>query len=252
MPLLTLVAPTFAHGETYFQWRDARGGLHVSNRADRAPATADRREIETYRRPCRACSVATSFPPCRRAICSRRPVHAPIRAASSTRSFDQLARSGRLHDVDTLLVAAEPVVVEPGSDVLVARRRGAGPVNVAWSAGDALATPGAFTLVETPYVADALAERTAATEQAAVAYPAGDPCPARPPLARYAVPVARHGQPRRVRRLPAGVCLRRRHGQPRPPGRALVPRRREAVRDGCGATLRRPMPTTSGRAYPRG
>ena len=184
--MLTLMLPLTATAapETYYHWRDARGVVHVSNRADRAPDHAARVEVEaraTAPAPRGATPlVAAPIAPAERDVCPP-PDTSGLVGAVLTR----LARRDRLGDVDTLLVAAEPALVAPGSAVLLARRYPERPVVVGVRGDRVLSEP--VEIVDGgPYVIDRLAERTAATEQAAVAY-RGSACPARPPLTRYSV-----------------------------------------------------------------
>ncbi len=190
-PLTASAAP-----ETFYRWRDAHGVVHVSNRSDRAPDGAARVEIEA---PARAPAPRVPTRPDLAPVEQReRTVCAP---PDTSRLVDavlhRLARMDRLGDVDTLLVAAEPVLVEPDSEVVVARRLyGDQPLTTSWRFGAGVWRPGVHVIDSGPYVDDELARRTAATEQAAIAYP-GSACPARPPLARYPV-VSRRASGRSV------------------------------------------------------
>ncbi len=177
--------------ETFYRWQDQGGVVHVSNRADRAPESAARIEIQRSAAGASARVATASQQAYAAPVGPAAPCSAPDASGVVDAVVDRLVRTDRLRDLDTLLVAAEPVLVEPGSSLFLGRGYGDAPATFTWSSDRAFAEPGAVVVDRRAIGVDELAERTAATEQAAVAYPAGDRCPTRPPLVRYAVASAR-------------------------------------------------------------
>lgn len=189
LSLMSSPVAAYAATDTFFHWQDARGVVHVSNRADRVPDGAASVELETH--PAAAAEHNVPRPPASAPVLEeRRGCPPPDTSGLVGAVLSRLVRTGRVRDVDTLLVAAEPVLIEPGSDVLLSRRYGDQASYIPSTSDRALSEPVHF-YDGGPYVVDELAKRTVATEQAAVAYPADAPCPARPPLAQYPVASAR-------------------------------------------------------------
>jgi len=141
---------------TIYRWQDRAGALHFSNRPEVVPEAATALDLPPVRfvpAPRVRASVATA---------PRLPERVrPNRCAPPDASgvidavAHRLARTGQLGGL-TLLVAGDAIAADP--DAVIAR---------AVSADD-----------------DGAA---AVAEQAALAYPAGAPCPRRPALARYPV-----------------------------------------------------------------
>jgi len=211
--MLTLMLPLSANAatETFFRWRDANGVVHVSNRPDRSPGTAARVELESRApaaAPLHAARAATAMAPASEGDeCPPADTSGLVEAVE-----ERLALTGHLADadsieqqrlapidrgVDTLLVAGEPVRLKPGSRVVLARRQYADePLTLSWrfNPDGWDRGRGVYVVDVGPFVVDELARRTAPLEQAAIAYPASQGCPARPPLTRYEVGSTRHSR----------------------------------------------------------
>jgi hypothetical protein len=156
--IVATTASSVSAAESYYRWIDRDGVLHLSNRADRAPSNATVTTIEREPRP------AVPPQPTRRELA---PAPRPLRRSSGN-GCGPADPSGLIaavttaltrDDLDalTLLVGGVPVSYDDDTNVGVVI--------------DARGGQGAL----------------AATEQAAVAYPAGTGCPDRPALERYAV-----------------------------------------------------------------
>jgi hypothetical protein len=150
-----------------YRWRDASGGLHFSNRSDAVPQSAATIELA----PLSVLPV-----PVRARAGMITPVMAPgapIRLATPCDVGDPepLASvvgahlDAKQHEDLTVVVAGMPIA--HGRDAVVTLK---GP--------------------------DPIADPAAPVDQGAIAYPAGAPCPALPPLTRYAIASGRRAPSR--------------------------------------------------------
>jgi hypothetical protein len=150
-----------------FQWRDASGGLHFSNRPAVIPDGATEVTLPPIvaTPPDRTMSHSIVVPA--RVRASARAECPPADASGVVDAVaTRLAGTGHVNDL-TLFVGGIPVAFDPDSVITV---KGVDPNGRA----------------------------TASVEQAAIAYPGGSRCPQRPPLERYAVSAGRRGAPARL------------------------------------------------------
>jgi hypothetical protein len=190
-PLISLVIfcciaiiPRVSGAAAIYRWRDAAGTLHFSNREEVVPGGASEVTLPPLRERATATlagGAATSFgvPRLRAATTVEAPAPArpqPFRRVAGCREADAdgvanavATRLGRRAlDGLTLLVGGIPVAYNGDAQIVVK-----GP--------------------------DLGAQATRGiTEQAAIAYPAGSRCPARPPLERYLIASGRRTPSRRL------------------------------------------------------
>lgn len=175
-----LCLANLASGETVYSWRDAANRLHFSNRAERVPSHAqltslpalgiakprpvadDRSSLAESPPASEDASVASPSEPSECDVADPSGLIDAITSRLETMRSDGSADPGL-----TLIVAGTPVSYSPNADLQV------------------------LTAGET--------DGTAASEQGAVAYPAGGGCPRTPPLERYAVTAP-------VRTSSSGLC----------------------------------------------
>jgi hypothetical protein len=183
-----------ASGETIYRWRDGSDRWHFSNRRGQAPSHAEVAKLPALSivkaRPIAVDSSSVAEVPADSADLPAEPSFDSVECEPADPSLLIDAIESRLAALRpegtrgtglTLLVAGRPVSHGPNAVIdvfpesegdettLVARR----PVSY-----------GPNVVVE---VAENDGDETAASDQAAVAYPAGGGCPETPPLERYAV-----------------------------------------------------------------
>lgn len=168
--ILTL-ADTVAAAPMY-QWRDAQGGLHYSNRTAAIPEGA----------------TELTLPP----IVSAPPAVVARRNAVATPVITSAARRARAER------DACPAPDAHGLAAAVAARLGARELDgLTLIVGGIPIAYDSDTLVQVKGP-DPDAPTTAPAEQAAIAYPEGSRCPSRPPLERYPVVAGRRAPSRRL------------------------------------------------------
>lgn len=176
--LLTAVLADAAGAASIYRWHDVAGGLHFSNRPEVVPGYA--REVELP--PIPTASVPVAGRSATAARLGAGTVSRPVPALSVGRGpswcgtpdptglidavTTRLARDRQLGSL-TLLVAGVPVVYRSGTIT---------------------------TMTSTDLSGDLLTP----VEQAAIVYPDGTLCPARPALARYAASSGRRGASRSI------------------------------------------------------
>ncbi len=174
-----MIVPHVAGAAAVYRWRDAAGTLHFSNREEVIPRDASEVALPPLRE--RATTVAgtpTTLPPRLRAA-------ATIEAPTRPQAFRRIAAC-RDADADGVVDA---VTTRLGRRALDGLTLLVGGVPVAYNAD-------AQIVVKGPDVGGQALRGT--TEQAAIAYPAGSRCPARPPLDRYVIATGRRTPSRRL------------------------------------------------------
>ena len=175
LPFLTIAAAVVlialadvAGAASIYSWRDGAGSLHYSNRPEVVPTFAHVVELPP---------LPASVPVSPATFTVERPQSHPSRLPTAECGPDdptgvgeaivsRLARTRTRATSDlTIIVAGVPVMYRPGT-------------------------------VTTVQAKDVFDERSAPLEQSSIAYPAGSPCPKRPPLGRYAVSSGSRSAPR--------------------------------------------------------
>jgi hypothetical protein len=159
-----------AHADTVYQWRDSNGVRHFSNRADAVPKHAREAElpplgrIEIPRQRSRVPLTDERWPVIEFDGQNQVSACDPADPTALAHAVAGRLRNRGMLEGLTLIVDSEPVSYSRDAIVTV------------------------YKYDEDPY------EPFGVVEQGAIAYPAGQPCPVRPPLPRYAVPAAGVGR----------------------------------------------------------